>query len=234
MHGTSGHNPIGEQSTQQPVEGAGTNGFDTNQNSTIPEPTEGIPNTDNIPGLTPERNEQIPSMYGAPGTVLKPGNITPTHNYTPIGQSRWMQNMKNAHAMGYNSAYNATNAVFKKFRSINPVGKANRNSGAISSGGFSSSSVGHRGSTNSMTSAPNSYSVTPTPAVKNNQSRSSPSAAAKGSNGVERTTPSSSPVGQQTFKSSEGSVNPVASSLSGVEKREEHGNSSNKLRGENE
>ncbi|MDI5790171.1 hypothetical protein PO124_22500 [Bacillus licheniformis] len=69
LHGTSGHNPIGEQSTQQPVEGAGTNGFDTNQNSTIPEPTEGIPNTDNIPGLTPERNEQIPSMYGAPGTV---------------------------------------------------------------------------------------------------------------------------------------------------------------------
>ncbi|MDE1376609.1 hypothetical protein, partial [Bacillus licheniformis] len=184
------------------------------------------------------------------------------HNYTPIGQSRWMQNMKNAHAMGYNSAYNATNAVFKKFRSINPIGKANRNSGAISSGGFSSSSVGHRGSTNSMTSAPNSYSVTPT-AVTNNQSGSSPSVVVKGSNGVVRSTPSNSnvsntgkvtgastsvrpsfkqgektitnnPLGQQTFKSSEGSVNPAASSLSGVENREEHGNSRNKLRGENE
>jgi len=262
LHGTSGHNPIGEHSTQQPVGGAETNDFDANQNSTIPESAENIPNTDNIPGLTTERNEQIPSMYGAPGTVLKPGNITPTHNYTPIGQSRWMQNMKNAHAMGYNSAYNATNAVFKKFRSINPIGKANRNSGAISSGGFSSSSVGHRGSTNSMTSAPNSYSVTPT-AVTNNQSGSSPFVVVKGSNGVVRSTPSNSnvsntgkvtgastsvrpsfkqgektitnnPLGQQTFKSSEGSVNPAASSLSGVENREEHGNSRNKLRGENE
>ncbi|RRD96031.1 hypothetical protein EII15_20160 [Bacillus licheniformis] len=254
LHGASGHNPIGEHSTQQ----AGTNGYDANQNSTIPESTEGIPNTDIIPGLANERNEQIPSMYGAPGTVLKPGNITPTHNYTPIGQSRWMQNMKNAHAMGYNSAYNATNAVFKKFRSINPIGKANRNSGTISSGGFSSSSAGHRGSTNSMTSAPNSYSVTPTPAVTNNQSGSSPSAMVKGSNSVVRTTPSksnvsntgsvrpsfkqgektqsitNSPVGQQTFMSSEGSVNPDASSLRSVENREEHGNSRNKLRGENE